>query len=88
MTPYEIGILLHYFCRAADPTEEQFSMRAPAWRPTIDSLVEAGLIEFNANAVWSSATYKLTAKGEFYVTEGICNVPLPVADWKIPERQP
>ncbi len=81
MTPYELNILLHYHCyktefhRYADNT---------FYRNTISQLVADGLIERLPVPFHDGATLQLTEKGTFYVTEGLCKVPMPEPRFTIP----
>jgi hypothetical protein len=87
MTPYEVGILLHYYGHARDPVEGQFDMRAPIWRPTITWFINMGLIEHDKSE-GTMRSYRLTDKGRCYVEDGICNVRLPEPKWHIPHVCP
>ena len=83
MTPYEIGIMLHYHCSPDD----YHDMTAPIFRGTMDRFIADGLIEPATPASPYNVTYKITAKGRYYVSEGLCKVPLPVNTWRIPNRE-
>lgn len=87
MTPFEIGVLLHYFVGVGDC--QACIDNVPIWRETClqmqaDDLIESG----SERARKREATYALTPKGEFYVSEGLCKVPLPVQifTFQTPER--
>lgn len=80
MTPLEISILLHYHVSPVDYRNGDFS--APAVRNAIDEFRRDG---FLAEAV--ETYYHITDKGRFYV-EALCSVPLPVATWVIPSKEP
>ena len=87
MTPYEIGILLHYYASGKDPDEEQFDMRAPLWRPTIDAFIrDLELMELEYGTLPRS--YRLTERGRVYVEQGLMQVPLPVQSWHMPKILP
>lgn len=86
MTPYEVGILLHYYSRVRDP-DDYFPMSAPLWRPTIDRLIDLGLLE-EETAEGRMRLWRLTDKGDCYVTQGVCSVPLPTPKWHIPHICP
>lgn len=87
MTPYEIGILLHYYASARDPIECKFDMRAPMWRPTIDAFIkDLGLMELERSEM--PRTYRLTDKGRVYVEQGLMQVPLPIQSWRMPKILP
>lgn len=75
MSPYEINVLLHYHCHAHD--YEDVERNPPVWRPTIEGLIRDGLIEKS-----TTANYRITEKGRFYVIEGLCQVPVPVQTWR------
>ena len=79
MTPFEFGILLHYFCRADDPED---TMRAPIWRGTINGFMDENLLVPNADST-RGTSYQLTDRGEFYV-RAVLAMPLPVHRWEIP----
>lgn len=79
MTPYEINVLLHYHYSTVDHPD-MFS-NPPIWRPTIDAFIVAGLIKI---ALVDKRQYHITEKGRMYVDDGLCQVPLPVASWRIP----
>ncbi len=80
MSPYEIDVLLWYHCRCVDHPDR---LRVPpVWNPTIEKFFRDGLITHSEN---KELAYELTEKGHFYVTEGLCKVPLPVSEWHIPK---
>jgi hypothetical protein len=79
MSPYEIELLLWYRARSLDHPD--MSKNPPVWKPTIKSFFELGLMESDPT---SNRCYSLTERGHFYVTDGLCNVPLPVNQWRIP----
>lgn len=85
MTPYEIGVLIHYYSRACD--HDDMHKNPPIWRPTIEQFLSDGLMENPADDCWRR-TYRLTERGKFYVEDGLCTVPLPVNQWRIPDRKP
>lgn len=74
MTPYEIGIMLHYYAVAHDP--KHIDMSAPMWMPTIEQLTDAGLIKSNHNQK-SLCSYALTDRGAAFVEKGLMQVKLP-----------
>jgi len=79
MTPLEIDILLHYYCRAVDYRDGDFS--APAVRSAIDMF--RGELELLKPCDEGGKTYQLTARGLVYV-QALQNVPLPVQKWVMP----
>lgn len=86
MTPYEVGILLHYYCHARDPVD-YYKMDAPMWRPTIEGFLQMGLLEAEKSE-GRMRSWRLTDKGVCYVEQGICAVPLPEPKWHIPHVCP
>jgi hypothetical protein len=82
MTPYELGILLHYYCRPVD--HDDALRNPPIWRPTIQRFLDAELLrvvpEANRDASWPRA-YEMTERGRVYCV-ALQNVPLPV--WRMP----
>ncbi len=80
MTPYELEILLHYHaCHSSFPRSD-----ALIFQQTVGDLVRSGLMN-SLNPTWDR--FELTEMGHFYVVEGLCKVPLPVAKWEIPARE-
>lgn len=76
MTPLLIDIMLHYYCRADDYRDGDFS--APAVRDGVNWLRdEAKLIEHNKGG---RNMYRLTDRGGVYVA-ALQAVPLPVQRW-------
>jgi len=86
MSPYEIGVLLHYYGSPEDPCEDKFNMRSVLWRETIDAFIQNNLIETDISE--NTRTYKLTERGEVYVKDGLLMVPLPVQSWHMPKILP
>lgn len=80
MSPYEIRILLDYYTMPGDPE----AIEAPIGPDTLKCFIADGLLWPNPEG--SLQLYRLTEKGEFYVKAGICNVPLPVQEFRIPAR--
>lgn len=82
MSPYEIGVLLHYYSSACD--HDDIHKNPPIWRPTIEKFIADGLLESPGHDHWHR-TYRLTERGKFYVVEGLCAIPLPTHKWEIPK---
>lgn len=82
MTPFEIDILMHYCCSPED--HSVVSSNPPIWRETLARFVSEGLLEIPDNPSEYSATYKATDRCRAYI-KGLCNVPLPVQKWVMPE---
>lgn len=83
MTPYELGVMLHYYCHPGDSPEVE--RKPPIWRPTINWLLAEGLLQVNADSS-RDATYVLTDRGQFFC-EALQQLPLPVHRWEIPHGQ-
>lgn len=81
MSPYEIQVLLWYHWSPRD--HEDMTSNPPIWKPTIEMFRDQGLLEFCKSG---QRCYDLTERGTFYVTEGLCKVPLPVSKWRIPNE--
>lgn len=89
MTPFQLDILFHYYCRAADWRNGDHS--APICKETFDWFLAEGLVKhanfhverFEDGAV--KARYALTERGMAYVG-AIMRVPLPVRAWIVPEQ--
>ena len=71
MTPLEIEIVLHYYCRPYDYRDGDFS--APAVREAIDRMVSDEMLEADAPAF---RAYQLAARGRAYV-DALMALPLP-----------
>lgn len=88
MTPLEIDIIMHYYCRADDYREGDFT--APAVRETINRFRdELGLLEPNKRDrqfCEPSAAYQLTERGRVFI-DALMKVPLPVQKWVMPEGE-
>lgn len=74
MTPLEIGIMLHYYCRADDYNDGDFS--APAVTEALDLFVEKELLKHNTIEV----AFEITEGGRMYV-ESLMKVPIPKKVW-------
>lgn len=77
MSPLEIEILLHYHVSPGDWREGDFS--APKCNQVFQRFLDNGLLMKS-----DKRAYQITKKGEFYVTEGLCKVPLPKQVFVIP----
>jgi hypothetical protein len=78
MSPYEIGILLHYYGTMHDHPD--MMSNPPIWRPTIDRFIGEDLIRANTDDS-VDRRYALTARGEFFVTHGLCELEPPRQEW-------
>lgn len=85
MCPYAIEILLWYYSRCSDHPD--IVRNPPVWRQTIEPFLERDLLttdRYRAVSFRDVQIYHITERGQFYVTEGLCKVPLPVPRWEIP----
>lgn len=81
MTPFEFGILLHYYCRAED--HEALSLGQPILRETMGRLiVDLGLLAHDSPH--EGCTYQLTEKGRAFIDFALAT-PMPVQRWALPE---
>lgn len=79
MTPFEFGIVLHYYTScAAHP-----SLGCPIWDETVRSLSVSGLIGVILER--GDKEIIVTDKGKAWIEHAI-NTPLPEMKWIIPER--
>ena len=79
-TPLHIEILIHYNAISTDYRDGDFS--APAVSEYINQMTDAGLLHmFGTNNI----KHKITTKGRA-VVEYMCNTPIPVQEWKFPDR--
>jgi hypothetical protein len=78
MTLFEMGILCHY---AVSPEDHRVvSQNPPIWAATREMfLVHEELLEL---APEEERTYKLTPRGQCYVT-ALQRLPLPVPEWRV-----
>lgn len=87
MSPYQINILLHYYTSPqAHPSEQTGNA---LWHDTIQAFMEEKLMEPNPLASppdldYEPSIYRMTHRGQFYVSDGLCKVPLPEREWRIP----
>jgi hypothetical protein len=85
MTPLGINILLHYHSRVDDYGGESRNWSAPAVVEMIDYFLKHGLLEHKFYEKGTAVVkYKITKMGHEYVEQGLCRVPLPVNEWRIP----
>lgn len=75
MTPYEIGIMLHYYTSNTD-----YAGRGePILPDTLNWFEGEGLLSFEGGE--NGPRYKITDKGRFYC-DGLTNLPLPTQRWE------
>lgn len=74
-TPYELGILLHYF---VSPEEHP---RAPIFEATCLRLMQLGLMTRDLRR---EPVYGLTERGEAFITLGLLRTPIPEQVWQMP----
>lgn len=79
MTPYEIEIMLHYHTTPNDHPD--MGRNPPVWKPTIDGLMEKGLLLRTDRQ--GRSCYLATERGQVYVM-ALCDYPLPERAWKLP----
>jgi hypothetical protein len=72
-TPYELGIILHYYCRVDE--HEQ----SPIFGETVLGLMSLGLMMRSTDPL-----YALTDRGRAFVEIGLLQTPLPVMRWVMP----
>jgi hypothetical protein len=76
VTPYEIGIMLHYYAHVGDSPERERG--APIWSETLHDFLINGLLE--PSHAPGGAVYRITPKGRAFV-EALQQVPLPEQVW-------
>jgi hypothetical protein len=81
MSPYEIEVMLFYYCRTVD--HEDVSRNPPVWRPTIEDFLCQGLLRNRLDNDTRDACYFITDRGRAYV-EHLCSVSIPVCKWVQP----
>lgn len=86
MQPIDIEVLLHYYTRADDYRDGDFS--APAVRELIDSFVgELDLLRASTRERkfgQPMATYEITERGKVYI-EALMQIELPIQKWVMPD---
>lgn len=90
MTPFELGILLHYYTTPV--AHEQEDSPAPIWEPTIQAFISEKIIEPTPIAPppdidYKPSAYRLTQRGKAYI-KYVLAVPLPMMKWVLPEELP
>ena len=90
-SPFELDILLWYHTRCED---HEAMRRASSWPETIHKFIEMGLMRPTSEGERAAATvlgagvppkFRMTDKGNVYVRDGLCTVPLPEQVWVIPQ---
>lgn len=81
MTPYEIGVIFHYYAKREDHPD--VFIKPPIWRETWDSFLKNGLLGVVLREKDSDPMYELTERGEAYV-HMLMSVPFPVLKWTWP----
>lgn len=84
MTPLQIEMLLHYYSRADDYRDGDFS--APAVREALEGFKRDELLEED-KADTPRTCYVITERGRVYI-EAIRAIPLPERRWVMPVCQP
>jgi hypothetical protein len=77
ITPYALGILLHYYVRS-DAHPDAADNSAP-WRVNVRNMMDLGLLESSV----SGTTYQTTERSRVFL-ETILRVQFPVQQWVIP----
>ena len=81
MSPFEIGIILHYSYSSED--HPAMFDGVPIWPTTRDQLKEWGLLEETTMRTGKHPCYRLTERGKAYA-QALQRMPLPIARWEIP----
>lgn len=79
MSPLKIRIMLHYYCFTGDYCTNGSKGELGA----VDDLVGDKMLEDDPQE-GSERMFRVTDKGSAYC-EALCNMPLPIAKWIIPE---
>lgn len=79
MTPFELDILLHYHCIAAD--HRACVQNVPIWPETRDMLLAEGLLKTPSKL--HCRTHDLGERGKVYI-QAVLATPLPVQTWVMP----
>lgn len=74
-TPLQINMLIHYHI---SPDQYELVKDNGVRNCQANQLVECGLLKKTSDG------FDITQRGSFYVTEGLCKVPLPVSKFHIP----
>lgn len=82
MTPFEIDILLHYFCCAEEHPAVRKNM--PLWDATLRKMFldDTKLLRLRETCTNGDATYECTERGDAYCL-ALQLVPLPESSWTI-----
>ena len=83
MSPYEIGVMLHYYVAPIDHPD--CSKRPPVWQKTLDKFVAIGMLKCNVDSKRDSC-YCITEKGTAYV-QYLMKVELPICKWIVPHNE-
>jgi len=75
-TPYELGIILHYYTRPVDHDH------APIFDSTVERLIDIGLLKRTGI---SDPKYAITECGQAFVMMGLTRTPVPVQRWTMPD---
>lgn len=79
-TPYELGILLHYYCRAEEHEH------APIFESTIDKLISAGLMRHGIRQD-DLLNWALTDCGKAFIELGLLQTQVPIQVWTMPVKE-
>lgn len=80
MSPYELGVMLHYYAHIDD--HESFVRNPPIWKETHDRFIADGLLEVTPKDEMRDAVLRITPKGRAFV-EALQRVPLPRSVWVV-----
>ena len=77
MTPYELGVILHYHWSPNDHPD--IVRRPPVWFSTMDDFTRQGLL---LPTTGGATYYKISARGRAFVA-ALQQVPLPTPTWQV-----
>lgn len=80
MSPYELGIMLHYYAHVDD--HESVIRNPPIWGETCSRFQDNDLIECVPREEVKDAVYRITSRGRAFV-EALEDVPLPSQRWVV-----
>lgn len=80
MTPFELEILLHYYCHVDDCNA--YLRNPPIWPETRDRFIADGLLGLVPTGEVSDAVYRIMPRGRAFV-DALQRVPLPQQTWTV-----